>query len=508
VVSLSLLLCLPALLMPQDGQDTIRDFKRYFRKIKETWERVEAVKALEQIDDPQVAGLLVPVLRDKDPRVADAAIEVLAQLPSEAARGPLHEVLAKSSDRRELVGVLRATERGRWEDFAPLVRGQLENREAEVRVWAATTEAAVRDVDGLPVLAAMAGEDDNNLVRVAAVNALGALGKGREDAAGPPIVAALNDPALEVQTAACLALHKVRVKAAVPVLIDLLENGKGRILEQVYPALIAVTDMQFVDDPALWRRWWARAGDSYRVPTEAEIAKRKVARKQANAQYRPSQSEASFMGIDTTSTRVVFIIDVSGSMQDYVVNRDGFKQRGFTRFGKLDIVKEELLRTIRNLDTSVSFNILSFASKVRPWKNRLVQANALNRRSAAAWVRKLKPIGGDSARGLASAGLSGSSGLEEGRTNTYAALLAGLGVRGAEDPTAKVKSDLDTIFFLSDGRPSVGDLVDPDDILESITGLNRFRRVTLHTIAIGEFQKDFMTDLARRNGGMFVDLGG
>ncbi|MFQ5749097.1 MAG: HEAT repeat domain-containing protein [Planctomycetota bacterium] len=507
-MSLALLLCLPALLSPQDGKDTIRDFKRYFRKITETWERVEAVKALEQIDDPQVARLLVPVLRDKDRRVADAAIEVLGQLPSETARQPLREVLAKSSDRREVSGVLRAVSRGGWKEFAPLVREQFENGEAGVRVWAATAAARLKDAEALPALAEMAREDDNDLVRVAAVDALGALGKGREEAAGPPLVAALNDPALEVQTAACLALHKVRVKEAVPVLIDLLENGKGRILEQVYPALIAVTDLQFVDDPALWRRWWAKAGDSYRVPTEAEIAKRRVARRKANAQYRPSQSEASFMGIDTTSTRVVFIIDVSGSMQDYVVNRDGFKQRGFTRFGKLDIVKEELLRTVQNLDTSVSFNILSFATKVRPWKKRLVQANALNRRSAAAWVRKLKPIGGSSARGLASAGLSGSSGLEEGRTNTYAALLAGLGVTGGEDPAAKVKSDLDTVFFLSDGRPSVGELVDPDDILEAITGLNRFRRVTLHTIAIGEFQKDFMTDLARQNGGMFVDLGG
>ena len=41
----------------------------------------------------------------------------------------------------------------------------------------------------------------------------------------------------------------------------------------------------------------------------------------------------------------------------------------------------------------------------------------------------------------------------------------------------------------------------------SITEINRFRRITLHTIAIGEFQKDFMQELARLNGGVFVDLG-
>ena len=30
---------------------------------------------------------------------------------------------------------------------------------------------------------------------------------------------------------------------------------------------------------------------------------------------------------------------------------------------------------------------------------------------------------------------------------------------------------------------------------------------TIHTIAIGEFQKDFMRKMAEDNGGVFVDLG-
>jgi len=31
--------------------------------------------------------------------------------------------------------------------------------------------------------------------------------------------------------------------------------------------------------------------------------------------------------------------------------------------------------------------------------------------------------------------------------------------------------------------------------------------VKIHTIAIGEFQKDFMRKIAEQNGGTFVDLG-
>ena len=99
-------------------------------------------------------------------------------------------------------------------------------------------------------------------------------------------------------------------------------------------------------------------------------------------------------------------------------------------------------------------------------------------------------------------------------TNTYAALLAGLGIKNpdklettTQGATEFVKGSGDTLFFLSDGRPSVGELVDPDDILEAVLELNRFRRVVIHTIAIGEFQKDFMEFLARDTGGIFMDLG-
>ena len=67
--------------------------------------------------------------------------------------------------------------------------------------------------------------------------------------------------------------------------------------------------------------------------------------------------------------------------------------------------------------------------------------------------------------------------------------------------------DVDTVFFLSDGRPTVGAFVDPDDILREVKEANDLRKVIIHTIAIGEFQKDFMKRLAEENGGIFVDLG-
>jgi hypothetical protein len=42
---------------------------------------------------------------------------------------------------------------------------------------------------------------------------------------------------------------------------------------------------------------------------------------------------------------------------------------------------------------------------------------------------------------------------------------------------------------------------------EEIKTANELRKIVIHTIAIGEFQKDFMKRLAEDNGGVFVDLG-
>ena len=70
-----------------------------------------------------------------------------------------------------------------------------------------------------------------------------------------------------------------------------------------------------------------------------------------------------------------------------------------------------------------------------------------------------------------------------------------------------MSNPIDTVFFLSDGRPSVGKHTDVQHILEEVTELNQRFRITFHAIAIGQFQKEFLRSLAELNGGVFVDLG-
>jgi len=512
MLAAALLLAAP---MFMQADETVKDFKRFYRKEKDPLNKIELIYSLEDIDDPGVAKVMIPILTDKNPELAQAALAVVTQLPSAAARQPLLNLLLEGKNTVLLPSILRAAADGHWSEFAEASRLYLVDRDDTVRLWAVTVAGSLRDELALEPSCKMVVEAPHSLVRAAAVETVVKLGKGKEEIAGPPLVAALNDKNISVSVAACVGLRTIRTKIAIDPLITILESGTGRILEQIWPTLVEITDNQYNDDPRIWRNWWNAAGETYVIPTDAKIAERRAARAATSALYVAPRAEADFMGVKTSSRQIVFVIDVSGSMEEEIIDRDGFRERGFTRFTKLAIVKEELSRSIEQLGDNVVFNIYSFASEVDPWRKKPVPANALNKRSAMAWVRKLKPIGGAQASQRASAGLSGSSDLEKGRTNTYAALLAGLGVsadpkkRGPMTETAAEEMDkiADTMFFLSDGKPTVGELVDTEDIKTAIGEINRFRKVVIHTIAIGDVPSNFIKDLAEENGGVFVDLG-
>jgi uncharacterized protein with von Willebrand factor type A (vWA) domain len=88
--------------------------------------------------------------------------------------------------------------------------------------------------------------------------------------------------------------------------------------------------------------------------------------------------------------------------------------------------------------------------------------------------------------------------FKAGGTNIHQALFECLGGK-------RKLARADTVFFLTDGEPTVGALVDPYQILEEISERNRGRKVTLHTIGVSDEQDAaFLLNLARRNGGRFV----
>jgi Mg-chelatase subunit ChlD len=92
-----------------------------------------------------------------------------------------------------------------------------------------------------------------------------------------------------------------------------------------------------------------------------------------------------------------------------------------------------------------------------------------------------------------------------GATNIYDALLTSMDVALKAGRGKEKNPEADTIFFLTDGIPSHGRIVNPHQILEEITKRNELVGLVIHTVGVSKDQNaGFLLNLAKRNGGRYV----
>lgn len=323
-------------------------------------------------------------------------------------------------------------------------------------------------------LAERVAKDKSWRVRVVAIDSLAKReARGGLDA----ILRALRDPFWQVQMAAVAAAERLGGLAAVPALIDALKLADGRLQEEIRAALVRLTGVDKGTSATAWAAWWAAHGEKVKAGS-----------------YEPSPEDkpevrarlTRFYGIPITSKRLVIVIDRSGSM----LEESGWKPEGEIETGsaagpsdkpegtrKIDVAKFELRRVIRNIPEDTLFTIIAFSEGMQPWKETLVVASKKNKDDALAWVKALEATGG---------------------TNTYGALQAAFDVKGPPEDK-KRDQGADTIYFMTDGRPSVGEVTDPEQILSRVGEWNRTRKVKIHTIAVG------LDTLPQSQGGGGVD---
>jgi uncharacterized protein with von Willebrand factor type A (vWA) domain len=138
---------------------------------------------------------------------------------------------------------------------------------------------------------------------------------------------------------------------------------------------------------------------------------------------------------------------------------------------RLDVAKKELIRALEAMDLLSLYNIITFSSDVYPWQDGVSELTEESLAEAITFVKKLRAGGG---------------------TNIYRAIEYGF-----ED------SRVDTIFFLSDGEPTVGPVTDPYAIREAVARWNKHRGVTIHCIAVGG-DLETLKWLAEDSGGTYV----
>ena len=512
---------LPLLLVPglcaQDEEltlEAVKDFKTFWRKNRETSSRVEAIMTLKGNECVPAALELVRLLDDKTEDIRRAAMSVIGTYSSVQTFQSFIDELPDMKQQTRRALLIDVLSRAGIKHALPVMREiALNDKKADVHVRTNIAEAIGRLKDATDSNAVLAKflEDSEPSVRITAATTVGDL---RIRSLGDNLVPLLSDRYWQVQASAIEAVGKVRVAGAIDLLVGLMKK-EGRFKTDTAEALFLITTKDYGVDPEEWiKRLKALHSFGWKMPSDADVAKAKASRKRSDAYYgRKGSSKKTFAKITTTSTRVLFIIDVSGSMEDHIVEKEKF-DAGYKDYQKLTIVKSELMNTIETRDKNTKFNIVAFATKLMPWKKGLVFANIVTKSSAKNFVKRLSPLGGKEAAEMSSVGLS--SNLAEGRTNTFKALMYPFNID--PDKAQKVaftgglskefkKNKLDTVFFLSDGRPSIGKYVDTEEILKEVAKVNKVYRIVIHAIAIGQFQKEFLRTLAFQNGGEFVDLG-
>jgi hypothetical protein len=311
------------------------------------------------------------------------------------------------------------------------------------------------------------------------------------------LAAATGDPDPVVRREALGALGRKRDRRALQVLCESYaaqEADRGRTFMTVRRALVDLTGLAYATGQE-WLDFWKTRGESFDF--EGDYG--------AGEEGESVVRRPTFFGSEIASSRVVIVVDTSGSMEmwdpDGETTEDSWTNaKPPAHLVRMTRTKQELERLIDALGPEVHFNILAFSGSVKRWQKQVVEASPDNVADAKAFVGRLRADGG-----------------------TYTG-------RALEEAFADTEADM--IILLSDGAPmKFGeerlDAKYRDGILSDITRNNRFRRVRIDCIGFdgpgvwpkvlgprptsldkqktGDFIR-FMQQLAASNGGSYRSI--
>lgn len=418
----------------QSGRDLDR-FNKKVRKIARDLDRLRLEQKSLENDFTRTRALM------------DAAVtsmtKVLSNLAPGEIDGALDRVAAGWLDSREL------DDRLRW----VYAMADLDGAQAGTRL-AAVTRDAERDVK----------------VRAAALEVLGGRGDPNAFHVAVPLLEA-RDSLWDLQVASIEALRLLHEKRSIPPLIDYLAREdlkRGR--EDAHLALKSLTGEKHGPYAEPWRSWWEENHDRWEMPKEP------VGR---DADKTPQGKGVTFYGITTFSGRIMFILDISGSMEQEPQKEDELGRKVPAGPPKIVTAKQELIGAINNIDDDEIFNLIFFNHQVVPWQRKMQDGTEGKKKRAIRWVEEQAPTG---------------------TTNIYDALEAAYAIA----LSATGEPLIDTIFFLTDGRPTSGKVRDPKRILDEVLEWNKAARIRINAIGIGEHDAELLKGLAQGTGGEYV----
>ena len=281
-------------------------------------------------------------------------------------------------------------------------------------------------------------------VRNAAVTELARLGRDEDQ---PLLAAALSHANWSTRLAALRGMEASRKVEVLGPIINQMQSEEGRMLHEFADALWRLTGEPYRLRPKAWLAWFEDNGATATLISDEVLSQRA---KEEEDRRLKQISRAEFFGIRIQSKRVVFIVDISGSMLESLrseyVDRQGEP--------RIDRAKKELKKAIEDLEDGALFNIITFSTGVEPWLTEGVAgASDKTRQEAKDWID-----------------LRGALGA----TNLYDAIQMGF-----------ADQEADTIIILSDGEPTMGAIQDQGGIREAVARFNKHRGIEIHCIALG-----------------------
>ena len=460
------------------------------RKTDELNELAGLIRGVDTVKDVKMAAVIVGRMDHPSEYVRETIQWVLGRTESDEVKEWLRTEGLSHKKKMARAGVARTL--GRLGD--PMAREALEGM-LEDKFWLARANAAfalsmIHDEASLPHLI-KALDEKKAKAWMSIADAVAAFGV-RSDEATIQTSPYLSHRSWQLRVTAARALKSYGTDKCMSDLIKRYSLEKGRLERELLAALKAVSGDDLGKNASSWEKWWKgelekHGGfDPNRPPPPSNPEDDKYAEPD-----KKEEDEPYYYGRRIFSRAVGFVFDVSASMDKNITIPKGASTKlgDIPRTGtRLQVAKEVLAGAIRKLKPGVRFNLVFFSSDVRPWKGgNLIPASGGNVASGASAVMNAPAAG---------------------ETNIHGALKAALGLHEKSSIDANLDNIPDTVYFLTDGSPTRGEITSAPELLGWFENLNRFAKVRLHVVAFGNLgvDLDFLGKLAKVGGGDFIHV--
>ena len=445
------------------------------------------IRGVASVDDIRLAKAIVERMGHPSDLVKETIQLILSDVENEEVLAWLAGEALAHKNKHVRAGVARVLATLKHAPAREGLEALLTDKYWLARANAAYALSAIKDEASFQPLVKALGEKENK-AWIAIADAVASFDK-RDKQATLLSVPRIDHPAWQMRVTACRALAKYGTAECMDALIKQFEKERGRLEKELRAALKSVSGDDLGPKASTWAKWWEQQKERHggfdpNPPPKAEDDGRYAKPNRGNP------DDPHYYGRRIFSRSIGFVFDTSGSMDKNIVIPKGAS----TALGniptsgtRMQVAKQVLADAIRKLKSKTKFNLVFFSTTVRPWKKQLVPASSGNTKAAAGAVMAAP---------------------SDGETNIHGALKAALGLHEQATNTARLQNIPDTIFFLTDGSPTRGEITATPELLGWFRDLNRFAKVRLHVVAFGNLGVDleFLRSLAAAGDGEFIHV--